>query len=67
MADRIITREVLHDWVLNDGLEHLFAEGYLTPGQVDKSDYVLRDLVTTAYVSWQQYQSRARAIEELVG
>jgi hypothetical protein len=66
-ADRVVTRGLLNDWILNDGLEHLFEEGYLSPEQIDPKDYTLRGLVAVAYEHWQTYSRCARAIEELVG
>lgn len=67
MPDRIITRSVLNDWILNDGLEHLFAEGYLSAEVIGQSDVTLRGLVAVAHDYWRAYSSCARAIEELVG
>jgi len=66
MTDRIITREILNDWICNDGLEHLFEEGYLTPGEVDPQDTELRAEVRVAYELYKAYEVVARRIQKLV-
>lgn len=65
-SDEKIDRGTLNEWILNDGFEHLFEEGYLWPDGIEPSDYVLRGLVTVAFEHWQAYSRVARAIEELV-
>lgn len=64
--DRIVTREILNDWICNDGLEHLFAEGYLSYEVVDPADVALRSTVALAHGHWKAYEEAARRIQELV-
>lgn len=66
MSDRVVTRQILNDWICNDGLEHLFEEGYLTPDNIDLSDVELAQAVIHAHTLHKSYERVARRIQNLV-
>jgi hypothetical protein len=66
VSRRIVTREILNDWILNDGLEQLFMEGYLHPDSIDPEDPALLSAVKEAHGFWKAYENAAVRIQNLV-
>lgn len=61
-----MTREVLAEWIDNEGLERLVMEGYLDPDQADPNDGPLVEALDLLLRTWSAYEKVAAIVERLV-